>query len=428
MLHELASRDPRFKKGVARGKGGKAGRGGRGRGQVRGADTAAAAAAAAAPAVLEWNAHHASLRACMQARACLDLSAAAHTFQPPPPFLVDLVNQQGIGAGLGFGDGGGGRGRGAAVPPPPSVLATAAAVSAQAVAAGAAGAAPGGVAGFARSHGGDDTHFASGGKAAEDARAAAAARAGFAPAAPQPHGGAQHQQEVQPPLPAEPPAPAPPAGTVASARAEHQAAFSAAKKEAYSQSLQSGFVSSGTRQGEAGLGWWVSLDREGLRPTQDAAAACLLLVPSSPPPHTPAALTSSLHSLRRRLVVQAMWVPALRSCSPRTSGRQRRYPRRRCLSHSSQCGCASPCPLPASAELPRHSSCSPAQRRRRRRSRPSSRRELLRRDWRAAAAAAALPLRTSRLPRQRHSRRSRQQHSQRLRSKPSSKHERLQHG
>ncbi|PSC74148.1 DEAD-box ATP-dependent RNA helicase 24 [Micractinium conductrix] len=149
VLHELASRDPRFKKGVARGKGGKAGRGGRGRGQ-------------------------------------------------------------GIGAGLGFGDGGGGRGRGAAVPPPPSVLATAAAVSAQAVA------------------------------------------AGFAPAAPQPHGGAQHQQEVQPPLPAEPPAPAPPAGTVASARAEHQAAFSAAKKEAYSQSLQSGFVSSGTRQGDVG--------------------------------------------------------------------------------------------------------------------------------------------------------------------------------
>ncbi len=34
-LHELAARDPRFRKGMSRGKGGRGGRGGRGRGQVR---------------------------------------------------------------------------------------------------------------------------------------------------------------------------------------------------------------------------------------------------------------------------------------------------------------------------------------------------------------------------------------------------------
>lgn len=34
-LHELAARDPRFRKGTSRGKGGLGGRGGRGRGQVR---------------------------------------------------------------------------------------------------------------------------------------------------------------------------------------------------------------------------------------------------------------------------------------------------------------------------------------------------------------------------------------------------------
>ncbi|KAL4424909.1 hypothetical protein ABPG77_009638 [Micractinium sp. CCAP 211/92] len=208
-LHELAARDPRFRKGMSRGKGGRGGRGGRGRGQAG-------------------------------------------------------------GAGLGFGGGGGGGGRGAAVTPPPAVLAT----SAPAVPA------PGGMSGFARSHGGADTHFATGGQGAEDAAAAAAAQAGFAPEQPAaqplppvppmpapPHGFApaaaqpaadqlasqiqqgQQQHGQQPPLPAEP---APPANSVAAARAEQQAAWSSAKRESYSQSYQSGFVSSGTRQGDVG--------------------------------------------------------------------------------------------------------------------------------------------------------------------------------
>jgi hypothetical protein len=44
--------------------------------------------------------------------------------------------------------------------------------------------------------------------------------------------------------------PPPPAvNTVAAIRAEHQAAMTAAKQQAYSQSFQNGFVSSGTRQG-----------------------------------------------------------------------------------------------------------------------------------------------------------------------------------
>ncbi|PRW59097.1 DEAD-box ATP-dependent RNA helicase 24 [Chlorella sorokiniana] len=251
MLHELAARDPRFRKGMARGKGGRGGRGGRGRGQVG-------------------------------------------------------------GAGLGFGGGGGGGGRGAAVPPPPSVLAAAAAVSAKAAAAAAVAAAtpvapaPGGMAGFARSHGGDDAHFASGGRGAEDAAAAAAARTGFvrepstmqtapplppvprgfAAAAAQPPAGYQQQQQGQPPpppppqqqqqwggaqqgqqsqpwgqaqqgqqaqqapLPPQPQEPPPEANTVAAVRAEFQAASRAAKQNYYSQSFQSGFVSSGTRSGD----------------------------------------------------------------------------------------------------------------------------------------------------------------------------------